>query len=130
MAKRMREEIKEKAKRVVKPLRKSQILIIALLTIIVVSTIVLVEYSVDVTGRIRSFIASDNRQFTEQNARQMALEEFESRGETNLNYTELELEKVTRGDIDYFFISSQYNSIEIEAETGRVNRINNVRQQN
>ena len=129
------EEVKTKTERKSRsPRGKKPVIILLLLLIIIASTLVLLEYTVDLSTHVREFMEEhitpifSSNEFTREQAIEMAVEEFEARGERNLDHRTLDLEEITRGDDRFYFISSDYNSIEIEAETGRVHRINNVRQ--
>lgn len=59
-------------------------------------------------------------------AREKAIIIFNSLGENNLNKDNVKVREIEREGKKYYYISSLENSAEVEINTGRVTRINNV----
>lgn len=59
-------------------------------------------------------------------ARDKAIIIFNSLGENNLNKDNVKVREIEREGKKYYYISSLENSAEVEINTGRITRINNV----
>jgi hypothetical protein len=83
---------------------------------------------IEETNEINDSILPTTKKLTEGEARIKALELFDEIGEQNLDYKSFKIENITRGNIEYYYVTSPENSIEFEVESGKINRINNVKQ--
>ena len=70
----------------------------------------------------------ENYQISISEARENAIKIFNSLGEYNLNKDNVNVREVDRNGKKYYYISSLENSLEIEINTGKVTKINNVAQ--
>lgn len=70
----------------------------------------------------------ENYQISISEARQKAIIIFKSLGEDNLNKDNVYVREIERNGKKYYYISSLKNSAEIEINTGKVTKINNVAQ--
>lgn len=59
-------------------------------------------------------------------ARTKAVEVFEELGEKNIKSETFEILKTSRDGVEYFYISSKENTVEIIINGGKINRINSV----
>ncbi len=70
----------------------------------------------------------ENYQISISEAREKAIIIFNSLGEKDLNKDNVNVIEINRNGNKYYYISSLENSAEIEINTGRVTKINNVEQ--
>ena len=70
-------------------------------------------------------IKSDEKDITEEKARKLAKKQFKKLGE-NIKESELQVEKIQRKGEDYFYITSEKNTLEIKIDSGKITRINSV----
>ena len=59
-------------------------------------------------------------------ALQIAYDQFTKLGEQNLDKSQFQVLKTRRANIDYYYIASKNNTIEIVINGGKINRINNA----
>lgn len=70
-------------------------------------------------------VKSDAKDITEEKARKLAKKQFKKLGE-NIKESELQVEKIQRKGEDYFYITSEKNTLEIKIDSGKITRINSV----
>lgn len=70
-------------------------------------------------------VKSDTKNITEEKARKLAKKQFKKLGE-NVKESELQVEKIQRKGEDYFYITSEKNTLEIKIDSGKITRINSV----
>ena len=70
----------------------------------------------------------ENYQISISDAREKAIIIFNSLGEKDLNKDNVNVREINRNGNKYYYISSLENSAEIEINTGKVTKINNVEQ--
>ena len=68
----------------------------------------------------------EDQEITEDEAREMAVTQFERLGESGLDKDSIRVMQLKRNDDLYFFITSEENTMEIRIKGGTVTRINAV----
>ncbi len=63
---------------------------------------------------------------TQERAIEIAIEKFKELGESQLLNTEVEVIKIQRQGVEYYYISSPENTIEVKIEDGKITRLNSV----
>ena len=71
-------------------------------------------------------IKTEEREITEENARKLAKKQFKKLGEKNIKEKELNVEKIQRKGEDYYYITSEKNTLEIKIDSGKITRVNSV----
>lgn len=71
-------------------------------------------------------IKSDGKEITEEKARKLAKKQFKKLGEKNIKENELNVEKIQRKGEDYYYITSEKNTLEIKIDNGKITRVNSV----
>lgn len=71
-------------------------------------------------------IKSDEKEITEEKARKLAKKQFKKLGEKNIKENELNVEKIQRKGEDYYYITSEKNTLEIKIDSGKITRVNSV----
>ena len=83
------------------------------------------ENSKDSNTKIE-IIKSDEKEITEEKARKLAKKQFKKLGEKNIKENELNVEKIQRKGEDYYYITSEKNTLEIKIDSGKITRVNSV----
>lgn len=68
----------------------------------------------------------DAKIVTEDRARQAAKEQFKILGEDNVQEEQLSVAKIQKNGKEYYYISSNKNTMEIEVQSGKVTKINSA----
>ncbi len=71
-------------------------------------------------------IKTEEREITEENARKLAKKQFKKLGEKNIKEKELNVEKIQRKGEEYYYITSEKNTLEIKIDSGKITRVNSV----
>lgn len=71
-------------------------------------------------------IKTEEREITEENARKLAKKQFKKLGEKNIKEKELNVEKIQRKGEEYYYITSEKNTLEIKIDSGNITRVNSV----
>lgn len=72
--------------------------------------------------------ADENYQISISEARSKAIIIFNSLGESNLDKDNVNVREIERNGNKYYYVSSLENTMEVEINTGKVTKINNVAQ--
>ena len=64
-------------------------------------------------------------EITEEQAREIAVKQFKNLDE-DITKEQLKLAKIRRGEVEYYYITSAKNSMEISIIGGKVERVNSV----
>lgn len=67
----------------------------------------------------------ENEEISEENARKATIKQFKKLGE-NVKEEDLKVTKISRSNIEYYYITSAKNSLEIRIKGGIIERINSV----
>ena len=67
---------------------------------------------------------NSGKKISEEDAKKLALRQFNELGEKDLNESELKIKTIKRSGELYYHVASQNNTIEIKIETGEITRIN------
>lgn len=71
-------------------------------------------------------IKTEEKEITEENARKLAKKQFKKLGEKNIKEKELNVEKIQRKGEEYYYITSEKNTLEIKIDSGKITRVNSV----
>ncbi len=71
-------------------------------------------------------IKTEEKEITEENARKLAKKQFKKLGEKNIKEKELNVEKIQRKGEEYYYITSEKNTLEIKIDSGNITRVNSV----
>lgn len=71
-------------------------------------------------------IKTEEREITEENARKLAKKQFKKLGEKNIKEKGLNVEKIQRKGEEYYYITSEKNTLEIKIDSGKITRVNSV----
>ena len=71
-------------------------------------------------------IKTEEKDITEENARKLAKKQFKKLGEKNIKEKELNVEKIQRKGEEYYYITSEKNTLEIKIDSGKITRVNSV----
>lgn len=71
-------------------------------------------------------IKTEEREITEENARKLAKKQFKKLGEKNIKEKELNVEKIQRKGEEYYYVTSEKNTLEIKIDSGKITRVNSV----
>lgn len=71
-------------------------------------------------------IKTGEKEITEENARKLAKKQFKKLGEKNIKEKELNVEKIQRKGEEYYYITSEKNTLEIKIDSGKITRVNSV----
>lgn len=71
-------------------------------------------------------IKTEEREITEEKARKLAKKQFKKLGEKNIKEKELNVEKIQRKGEEYYYITSEKNTLEIKIDSGKITRVNSV----
>lgn len=71
-------------------------------------------------------IKTEEKEITEENARKLAKRQFKKLGEKNIKEKELNVEKIQRKGEEYYYITSEKNTLEIKIDSGKITRVNSV----
>lgn len=67
---------------------------------------------------------NSGKKISEEDAKKLALRQFNELGEKDLKESELKIKTIKRSGELYYHVASQNNTIEIKIETGEITRIN------
>ncbi|MCI8620543.1 MAG: hypothetical protein HFJ50_01655 [Clostridia bacterium] len=68
--------------------------------------------------------SSNGKEITEGEAKIIAKDKFESMGETNISTDELDIIKIKRKEVLYYYVASKQNTLEVRIEDGVIVRLN------
>ena len=71
-------------------------------------------------------IKTEEKEITEENARKLAKKQFKKLGEKNIKEKGLNVEKIQRKGEEYYYITSEKNTLEIKIDSGKITRVNSV----
>lgn len=71
-------------------------------------------------------IKIEEKEITEENARKLAKKQFKKLGEKNIKEKGLNVEKIQRKGEEYYYITSEKNTLEIKIDSGKITRVNSV----
>ena len=71
-------------------------------------------------------IKTEEKEITEENARKLAKRQFKKLGEKNIKEKRLNVEKIQRKGEEYYYITSEKNTLEIKIDSGKITRVNSV----
>ena len=71
-------------------------------------------------------IKTEEKEITEENARKLAKKQFKKLGEKNIKEKDLNVEKIQRKGEEYYYITSEKNTLEIKIDSGKITRVNSV----
>lgn len=71
-------------------------------------------------------IKTEEKEITEENARKLAKKQFKKLGEKNIKEKRLNVEKIQRKGEEYYYITSEKNTLEIKIDSGKITRVNSV----
>lgn len=69
---------------------------------------------------------SSGDEVTQEKAIEIAIDKFKELGENQLLNTEVEVIKIQRQGVEYYYISSPENTAEVRIEDGKITRLNSV----
>jgi len=100
------------------------------LPIIIVSCIIIIAVIALIWYYVGPKKAETVAEITYEEAISKAVTVFQDQGELNVDSKSFEVLKTSRDGIEYYYISSKENTVEIAIKGGKVNRINSVIVQN
>ena len=120
-----------KENKIVKALLKPYSIVIIVCAIILIASIIIFvkEDNVKVTEEGIEIIQSnlsEDEEITEEQAIKQAKKQFDKLGEKDLKEEQIEINKIRREDIQFYYITSPENSLEIKIKGGEITRINSV----
>ena len=120
-----------KENKIVKALLKPYTIVIIVCAIILIASIIIFvkEDNVKVTEEGIEIIQSnlsEDEEITEEQAIKQAKKQFDKLGEKDLKEEQIEINKIRREDIQFYYITSPENSLEIKIKGGEITRINSV----
>lgn len=68
----------------------------------------------------------ENDEITEENARRAAVEQFKRLGEKRVKTEQLNVQKILRNEAEYYYITSERNTLEIQIKGGKITKINSA----
>ena len=68
----------------------------------------------------------EDDEITEEKARKVAVEQFKRLGEKRAKTEQLKVQKILRNEAEYYYISSEKNTLEIQIKGGKITRINSA----
>ncbi len=68
----------------------------------------------------------EGEMISEEDAKNLAIDQFKKLGEKGLKEKDLQLVKILRANEDYYYISSPKNTVEIKVVGGKITRINSI----
>ena len=120
-----------KENKIIKALLKPYSIVIIVCAIILIASIIIFvkEDNVKVTEEGIEIIQSnlsEDEEITEEQAIKQAKKQFDKLGEKDLKEEQIEINKIRREDIQFYYITSPENSLEIKIKGGEITRINSV----
>ena len=105
---------------------KCIVVIIVSLYIIVNPNIDQVIRNIEEEVKIKENVSENNEEISEEQARKIAKEKFKEMDE-KVKENQLEVIAIKRDNEDYYYISSEKNTMEIRKKDGKITRINSVK---
>ena len=68
----------------------------------------------------------EEEEITEENARKAAVEQFKRLGEKRVKSNQLKVQKIVRKEVEYYYITSEKNTLEIQIKGGMITKINSA----
>lgn len=68
----------------------------------------------------------EDDEITEEKARKVAVEQFKRLGERRVKTEQLKVQKILRKEAEYYYITSERNTLEIQIKGGKITRINSA----
>ena len=68
----------------------------------------------------------ENEEITEEEAKELAIEQFKKIGEKNLEKDKINIIKIDRNGEEYYYVTSAENTAEIKIKGGQITRINSA----
>ncbi len=103
------------------------------IVVIIVSLYIIVNPNIDQVIRnieeevkIKENVSENNEEISEEQARKIAKEKFKEMDE-KVKENQLEVIAIKRDNEDYYYISSEKNTMEIRKKDGKITRINSVK---
>ena len=125
-------KVKKKFRKIIKKIfRPYNLAIFGCIIVILASMFVIFKPDTKNTTTEKSntkteIIKTEEKEITEENARKLAKKQFKKLGEKNIKENELNVEKIQRKGEDYYYITSEKNTLEIKIDSGKITRVNSV----
>lgn len=124
-------KVNEKFRKIKKIFRPYNLAIFGCIIVILASMFVIFKPDTKNTTTEKSntkteIIKTEEKEITEENARKLAKKQFKKLGEKNIKEKELNVEKIQRKGEEYYYITSEKNTLEIKIDSGKITRVNSV----
>lgn len=125
-------KVKKKFRKIIKKIfRPYNLAIFGCIIVILASMFVIFKPDTKNTTTEKSntkteIIKTEEKEITEENARKLAKKQFKKLGEKNIKEKELNVEKIQRKGEEYYYITSEKNTLEIKIDSGKITRVNSV----
>ena len=125
-------KVKKKFRKIIKKIfRPYNLAIFGCIIVILASMFVIFKPDTKNTTTEKSntkteIIKTEEKEITEENARKLAKKQFKKLGEKNIKEKELNVEKIQRKGEEYYYITSETNTLAIKIDSGKITRVNSV----
>ena len=125
-------KVKKKFRKIIKKIfRPYNLAIFGCIIVILASMFVIFKPDTKNTTTEKSntkteIIKTEEKEITEENARKLAKKQFKKLGEKNIKENELNVEKIQRKGEEYYYITSETNTLAIKIDSGKITRVNSV----
>lgn len=125
-------KVKKKFRKIIKKIfRPYNLAIFGCIIVILASMFVIFKPDTKNTTTEKSntkteIIKTEEKEITEENARKLAKKQFKKLGEKNIKEKGLNVEKIQRKGEEYYYITSEKNTLEIKIDSGKITRVNSV----